>query len=61
VKAERAVISLTASLGVTTMRADDSAVSLFKRADEALQAAKLRGRNQVVAAAPPQEGEGTGT
>jgi diguanylate cyclase (GGDEF)-like protein len=61
VKAERAVISLTASLGVTTMRADDSTVSLFKRADEALQAAKLRGRNQVVAAPPPQQEEGTGT
>ncbi|MBB3221844.1 GGDEF domain-containing protein [Pseudoduganella umbonata] len=61
VKAERAVISLTASLGVTTIRADDSTVSLFKRADEALQAAKLRGRNNVVAAQPPQEGESTGT
>ena len=65
VKVERAVISLTASLGVTTIRPDDSAVSLFKRADEALQAAKLRGRNQV-AAAPPPEAEadtasGTGT
>ncbi|QGZ42192.1 diguanylate cyclase (GGDEF)-like protein [Pseudoduganella flava] len=60
VKAERAVINLTASLGVTTIRADDSTVSLFKRADEALQAAKLRGRNQVVAA-PPPAAEGTGT
>ncbi len=53
VKAERAVINLTASMGVTTIRAEDSTVSLFKRADEALQAAKLRGRNQVVAAAAP--------
>jgi diguanylate cyclase (GGDEF)-like protein len=62
VKAERAVINLTASLGVTTIRADDSTVSLFKRADEALQAAKLRGRNQVVAAQPPAaEGTGTGS
>ncbi|GGY87196.1 GGDEF domain-containing protein [Pseudoduganella plicata] len=50
VKAERAVINLTASMGVTTIRAEDSTVSLFKRADEALQAAKLRGRNAVVAA-----------
>ncbi|TWI69975.1 diguanylate cyclase (GGDEF)-like protein [Pseudoduganella lurida] len=50
VKVERAVITLTASLGVTTIRPDDSSVSLFKRADEALQAAKLRGRNQVAAA-----------
>lgn len=50
VKAERAVINLTASMGVTTIRAEDSTVSLFKRADEALQTAKLRGRNGVVAA-----------
>jgi diguanylate cyclase (GGDEF)-like protein len=61
VKAERAVIALTASVGVTTIRADDSTVSLFKRADEALQAAKLRGRNQVVAASPPLPDESTGT
>jgi diguanylate cyclase (GGDEF)-like protein len=61
VKAERAVISLTASLGVTTIRADDSTVSLFKRADEALQAAKLRGRNQVAAAPTAQAEEHTGT
>jgi diguanylate cyclase (GGDEF)-like protein len=61
VKAERAVIALTASVGVTTIRADDSTVSLFKRADEALQAAKLRGRNQVVAAPPPLPDESTGT
>jgi diguanylate cyclase (GGDEF)-like protein len=53
VKAERAVINLTASMGVTTIRAEDSTVSLFKRADEALQAAKLRGRNTVVAADEP--------
>lgn len=52
VKTERAVIKLTASLGVTTIRADDSTVSLFKRADEALQAAKVRGENQV--AQPPE-------
>lgn len=56
VKAERAVINLTTSMGVTTIRAEDSTVSLFKRADEALQAAKLRGRNQVVAAEPPAAG-----
>jgi diguanylate cyclase (GGDEF)-like protein len=61
VKAERAVIALTASVGVTTIRADDTTVSLFKRADEALQAAKLRGRNQVVAASPPLLDEITGT
>ncbi|MBA5686883.1 GGDEF domain-containing protein [Rugamonas apoptosis] len=50
VKTERAVINLTASLGVTTIRAEDSTVSLFKRADEALQQAKLDGRNRVVEA-----------
>ncbi len=50
VKTEKAVLSLTASLGVTTIRADDSTVALFKRADEALQAAKEAGRNRVMAA-----------
>jgi len=50
VKAERAIINLTASLGVTTIRADDSMVSLFKRADLALQEAKQSGRNRVVQA-----------
>lgn len=52
VKTERAVIKLTASMGVTTIRPDDSTVSLFKRADEALQAAKVRGENQI--AQPPE-------
>jgi diguanylate cyclase (GGDEF)-like protein len=50
VKAEKAVINMTASLGVTTIRAEDSTVSLFKRADEALQEAKQAGRNRVVEA-----------
>jgi diguanylate cyclase (GGDEF)-like protein len=53
VKTERAMINLTASFGVTTIRADDSTVSLFKRADEALQEAKLAGRNKVIEAAVP--------
>lgn len=53
VKTERAVISMSASFGVTTIRPDDSTVSLFKRADEALQMAKTGGRNKVVAAAAP--------
>ncbi|UOD28291.1 GGDEF domain-containing protein [Massilia violaceinigra] len=55
VKTERAMISMTASFGVTVIRPDDSTVSLFKRADEALRAAKEGGRNKVVAApvAPP--------
>ena len=50
VKTDKAVLNLTASLGVTTIRAEDSPVSLFKRADEALQAAKEAGRNRVMAA-----------
>jgi diguanylate cyclase (GGDEF)-like protein len=52
-KTERAVVSLTASLGVTGIRAEDSVVSLFKRADEALQAAKQGGRNRVQEALAP--------
>jgi diguanylate cyclase (GGDEF)-like protein len=52
VKAERAMIGMTASFGVTTIRADDSAVSLFQRADEALQAAKQGGSNRVAQARP---------
>lgn len=49
-KSERAMIALTASLGVTLLRAEDSMVSLFARADAALQAAKLAGRNRVAEA-----------
>ncbi|MDB5959489.1 MAG: hypothetical protein JWP59_783, partial [Massilia sp.] len=49
-KSARAMIALTASFGVTVLRADDSTTSLFKRADDALQAAKQAGRNCVVAA-----------
>lgn len=52
-KGERAMIGMTASFGVTTIRADDSTVSLFKRADDALQAAKSAGRNRVHQAAMP--------
>lgn len=47
IKTERALIYVTASMGVTTIRPDDSMVSLFKRADEALYAAKEAGRNKV--------------
>ncbi len=49
-KSARAMVALTASFGVTTLRADDSTTSLFKRADDALQAAKDAGRNCVIAA-----------
>ena len=50
VKTERAMISLTASFGVTTIRPDDSTVTLLARADEALRTAKQGGRNRVAAA-----------
>jgi diguanylate cyclase (GGDEF)-like protein len=52
VKTERAMISLTASFGVTTIRPDDSTVTLLARADEALRVAKKAGRNRVEVAAP---------
>ena len=47
IKTERALIYVTASMGVTLIRADDSTVSLFNRADQALYAAKQAGRNTV--------------
>jgi diguanylate cyclase (GGDEF)-like protein len=51
VKTERALISLTASFGVTTIRPDDSTVTLLARADEALRMAKKAGRNRIEVAA----------
>jgi diguanylate cyclase (GGDEF)-like protein len=53
VKTERALIGLTASFGVTTIRPDDSIVTLLARADEALRAAKAAGRNRVELAVQP--------
>ncbi|WP_313174765.1 GGDEF domain-containing protein [Massilia sp.] len=47
VKLDRAMISMTASFGITTIRADDSNVILLQRADEAMRGAKAAGRNQV--------------
>ncbi|MCE0494897.1 GGDEF domain-containing protein [Vibrio salinus] len=38
----------TVSLGVSTYREDDTAATLFKRADIALYKAKKKGRNQVI-------------
>lgn len=51
VKAEKALINLTASLGATTIRADDTAVSLFQRADQAWREARAAGGDRVVASA----------
>lgn len=50
VKSERALIKLTASFGVTTIRPEDSTTTLFQRADEALRQAKEAGRNRVTPA-----------
>ena len=47
VKSERAMIAMTASFGVTVIRPEDSTVTLFQRADDALRAAKGAGRNRV--------------
>jgi diguanylate cyclase (GGDEF)-like protein len=52
VKTGRALVTMTASFGITTIRADDSTVTLFQRADEALREAKRAGRNRVQQAAP---------
>lgn len=56
IKTERAMINITASFGVTIIRADDSTVSLFKRVDEALYAAKQAGRNRVMEAPTAENG-----
>jgi diguanylate cyclase (GGDEF)-like protein len=58
VKTERALIALTASFGVTTIRADDSTVTLLARAEEALRTAKALGRNRVEVAPPAAAPEG---
>lgn len=43
-------INITASLGVSSLRADDTAEAFVKRADKAMYTAKSNGRNQVVLA-----------
>ena len=51
VKSERAMITMTASFGVTVIRPEDSTVTLFQRADDALRESKRLGRNRVTQAA----------
>lgn len=45
-------ISVTASIGVSTLKSNDGASDLLRRADKALYAAKRGGRNQVFAFRP---------
>jgi len=44
---------VTISIGVATLRPDDSAASLLGRADQCMYAAKRSGRNQVVCETDP--------
>ncbi len=45
---------VTISIGVATLRPDDSAASLLGRADQCMYAAKRSGRNQVVCETDPE-------
>jgi len=56
VPADDGEIAMTASIGVATLRGEESEADLVARADAALYRAKATGRNRCVAAAP---GEGT--
>ena len=49
---------LSVSAGIAELRDDDDPTSFFERADEALYRAKERGKAQVVAYRPPEEGTG---
>jgi diguanylate cyclase (GGDEF)-like protein len=49
---------LSVSAGIAELRDDDDPTSFFERADEALYRAKERGKAQVVAYQPPEEGNG---
>jgi len=43
-------INITASLGVSSLRADDTTETFVKRADNAMYTAKTNGRNQIILA-----------
>ena len=45
---------VTISVGVATLRPDDTPQTLIERADDCLYAAKRNGRNQVVCEADPE-------
>lgn len=49
-------VKVTASVGVASLAGNDSADSLFQRADEALYAAKKNGRNRVIASRAKSSG-----
>jgi diguanylate cyclase len=51
---------VTISIGVASLRPDDSAASLLSRADQCMYAAKRSGRNQVVCEADPQMAQAAG-
>jgi len=49
---------LSVSAGIAELRDEDDPTTFFERADEALYHAKERGKAQVVAYQPPDEGDG---
>jgi len=48
-------LDIRVSIGVSVLQGNDSPVSLFARADQALYSAKRNGRNQVCVAEPTEE------
>jgi len=50
VETNNELLQATVSIGVSTLRKDESTKMLFDRADQALYKAKAQGRNQIIAA-----------
>jgi diguanylate cyclase len=48
---EGAPVTITLSAGVTAVREDDTAATIFERADDAMYRAKKAGRDRLVAVA----------